>query len=56
VNDTHSFPVAFAVSCGILLISVASYWFVIGNRTRVRWSTEQAANFEPQLRERAAEA
>jgi MFS transporter, ACS family, D-galactonate transporter len=56
VNQAHSFPLAFAVSCVILLISVGGYWFVIGNQTRVRWSTEQLDNFEAQLRKRAAQA
>jgi MFS-type transporter involved in bile tolerance (Atg22 family) len=40
LNQTGSFPLAFAVSCGFLLVSIAGYWFVIGRTTRVRWSTE----------------
>jgi MFS transporter, ACS family, D-galactonate transporter len=56
VNETHSFALAFSVSCAILLIGVSGYWFVIGKRTRVRWSTEQAGDLDMQLTERATEA
>jgi MFS transporter, ACS family, D-galactonate transporter len=42
LNATHSFPLAFAVSCGALVISVVGYWFVIGHTRRVHWSTEEA--------------
>lgn len=37
---THSFTLAFALSCAVLLVGIAGYWFVIGDATRVRWSTE----------------
>jgi MFS transporter, ACS family, D-galactonate transporter len=37
---THSFPIAFALSCAVLLVGITGYWFVIGKATRVRWSTE----------------
>jgi ACS family D-galactonate transporter-like MFS transporter len=40
LKETNSFPAAFAVSCGILLIGICGYWFVIGPTARVRWSTE----------------
>lgn len=55
VNQTHSFILAFVVSCAILLIGISGYWFVVGNRTRVRWSTEQPSDLDAQLTERAAE-
>jgi MFS family permease len=41
LNHTGSFPLAFAVSCGFLLVSITGYWFVIGHTTRVHWSTEE---------------
>jgi len=37
---THSFFYAFAVACGVLLVGITGYWFVIGPTTRIRWSTE----------------
>ena len=37
---THSFFAAFAVACGILLVGMTGYWFVIGHTGRVHWSTE----------------
>lgn len=40
LSATGSFPLAFAVSCAFLLVSITGYWFVIGRTTRVRWSTE----------------
>jgi MFS family permease len=40
LNQTGSFPLAFAVSCGFLLVAIFGYWFVIGRTTRVSWSTE----------------
>jgi MFS-type transporter involved in bile tolerance (Atg22 family) len=55
VNYTHSFLLAFGVSCVILLIGVYGYWFVIGDRTRVRWSTEPVELGDAELDARAAE-
>jgi ACS family D-galactonate transporter-like MFS transporter len=40
LKETQSFPLAFAVSCGFLLVGIAGYWLVVGKTTRVRWSTE----------------
>jgi MFS transporter, ACS family, D-galactonate transporter len=34
---THSFFLAFAIACGILLISVCGYWFVIGMPHPIVW-------------------
>ncbi len=42
VNYLHSFPIAFAVSCGMLLMAIFGYWVVVGNTNRVHWSTEQS--------------
>jgi MFS family permease len=54
VNYLHSFPLAFGVSCAMLLFGVYGYWFVIGDQTRVHWSTEHTAT-EAALKERPAE-
>jgi MFS family permease len=43
LNETQSFPLAFAVSCGALVLAICGYWFVIGRTTRVHWSTENLA-------------
>jgi len=40
LDRTHSFLLAFAVSCLMLLVGVVGYWFVVGTTRRVRWSTE----------------
>jgi ACS family D-galactonate transporter-like MFS transporter len=48
LNQTQSFAIAFAVSCGFLLVSIFGYWFVIGRTTRVRWSAEEAPEAIPQ--------
>ena len=40
LDQTQSFPLAFAVSCGFLVVGIVGYWFVIGGSTRVHWSTE----------------
>jgi MFS-type transporter involved in bile tolerance (Atg22 family) len=40
LDETHSFLLAFAVSCLMLLVGVAGYWFVVGKTKRVFWSTE----------------
>ncbi len=36
---THSFTIAFAVACTILLFAVCGYWFVVGRPDPVIWST-----------------
>jgi MFS family permease len=40
LGATHSFFLAFATACGVLLLGVTGYWLVVGNSGRVRWSTE----------------
>jgi MFS family permease len=42
LNYTHSFVMAFVVCCGMMMLSLIGYWFIIGNETRVRWASEQA--------------
>jgi MFS family permease len=44
LGSTHSFFMAFATACGVLLLGVTGYWFVIGKRGRVEWSTERIAD------------
>lgn len=34
---THSFFIAFAIACAIMLLAVTSYWFVIGRPGEVTW-------------------
>jgi MFS family permease len=46
LRETHSFFMAFAVACGVLLLGVTGYWIVVGKSGRVVWSTEQA---QPEL-------
>jgi MFS transporter, ACS family, D-galactonate transporter len=36
---THSFFIAFAIACGVLVLGVFGYWFVIGRPDQVRWNT-----------------
>jgi MFS family permease len=43
LGATHSFFLAFAAACAVLLLGVTGYWFVVGKSGRVRWSTEEAA-------------
>jgi predicted MFS family arabinose efflux permease len=43
VQATHEFFYAFLIACGILLISITGYWFVVGNTTHVVWANERAA-------------
>jgi MFS family permease len=54
LNATQSFTMAFVVSCGVLVIGICGYWFVIGKTTRVRWSTETAAIEDLSVTEPAA--
>ncbi|MBV9081974.1 MAG: MFS transporter [Acidobacteriaceae bacterium] len=37
---THSFFLAFAIACGVLLVGVIGYWLVVGEPAPVRWSKE----------------
>ena len=39
---THSFFLAFATACAVLLLGVTGYWLVVGKSVRVEWSTEDA--------------
>jgi len=41
LGATHSFFLAFATACGVLLLGVTGYWFVVGKSGRVAWSTEK---------------
>jgi ACS family D-galactonate transporter-like MFS transporter len=43
LQTTHSFFLAFATACGVLLLGVTGYWFVVGKSGRVLWSTEDVA-------------
>lgn len=38
LNSTHSFFLAFATACGVLLLGVAGYWMVIGKSGPVDWT------------------
>lgn len=38
LQATHSFVEAFAIACGILLLAVASYWFLVGRPREQDWS------------------
>lgn len=40
LGATHSFFLAFATSCAVLLLGVTGYWLVVGKCGRVEWSTE----------------
>jgi MFS transporter, ACS family, D-galactonate transporter len=40
---THEFFYAFLIACGILLVSITGYWFVVGKTTHVVWANERPA-------------
>lgn len=41
LGATHSFFLAFATACAVLLVGVTGYWLIIGKNGRVEWSTEE---------------
>ena len=41
LGATHSFFLAFATACGVLLLGAAGYWLIVGKSDRVSWSTER---------------
>jgi MFS-type transporter involved in bile tolerance (Atg22 family) len=51
---THSFFTAFAIACGILLVGVLGYWFVVGRPERVTWDrTPNSSEFSEYSKEAA---
>lgn len=36
---THSFFLAFAIACTVLVLGVFGYWFIVGRPNEIRWST-----------------
>jgi cyanate permease len=39
LQATHSFPIAFAIACGVLILGVCGYWIVVGKPDEVSWSS-----------------
>src|SRR6185437_2067661 len=39
---THSFVAAFAIACGILLIGIFGYWFMVGRPREIPWFPDPA--------------
>lgn len=39
IEATHSFFLAFALACTVLVLGIVGYWFVVGRPNEVRWST-----------------
>ncbi len=37
LRETHSFVFSFVIACGVLLLGVLGYWFVVGDPTPVVW-------------------
>jgi MFS family permease len=46
LETTHSFLDAFAIACGVLIVGVLAYWFVVGTPTPEAWDG-QLDNPEP---------
>jgi MFS transporter, ACS family, D-galactonate transporter len=43
LQATHEFFYAFLIACGILLVSITGFWFVVGKTTHVVWANESPA-------------
>jgi MFS family permease len=41
---THSFFLAFAITCTVLVLGVFGYWFIVGRPSEIRWSTTPVSN------------
>jgi MFS-type transporter involved in bile tolerance (Atg22 family) len=41
LQATHEFFYAFLIACGILLVAIFGYWFVVGKTPHVIWANER---------------